>query len=84
MRHNKSHILTDVRTYRRSAMDPDLRQGVAVMVLLMTLSACTQSFPGKPDEKRTSAYLCNHFAGEEPYDADRAAFLGKQTALYCQ
>lgn len=45
-----------------------------VVTMLTFLAACQTAPTQNPQERRE---LCEHFAGEEPYDVERAAYLNE-------
>lgn len=48
-----------------------------------TLSATAQDLPAEVMAFRAKRDLCDHFRGEEPYDAKRAAFLKAEMVRTC-
>ncbi len=69
---------------------------IAILPVLLFASACANGawtdFYGDPRSASIPADVrsfvidaqgCNHFAGEEPYDAERAAFLTKNIDQMC-
>jgi hypothetical protein len=67
-----------------------------MLILALMLGACTTgpwkdfygdtrsaAIPGDVRDFVIDAQGCGHFSGEEPYDAERAAFLKKNMAKMC-
>lgn len=66
-----------------------MKKSFLLLLCVFALSACAAKEPDKCpltplDVKGRQEELCKHFAGEEPYNAERAAFLKqKMEELNC-
>ncbi len=74
-----------------------MKRSTGILLVIAALGGCThgpwKDFYGDPHpasiprDVRTfviAAQGCGHFSGEEPYDADRAAFLKKNMDALCK
>jgi hypothetical protein len=70
----------DLRLSRRS------HAGIALLLLMAALSVgahAQEKLPADVARYVERRDLCDHFRGEEPYDAQRRKFLEQRTRRYC-
>lgn len=53
------------------------------LLILPFVTACMSNIPPRANNGDVDEKLCEHFRGEEPYDAQRARFIDNQIELYC-
>jgi len=57
---------------------------IAALFLMGLYPAPTQNLPADVSAFKENRATCDHFRGEEPYDAERAAFINRQLEAHCK